>query len=115
MQTLTLLGYLVRHGSERVVKSARDHMYDMKLLETYQCTDEQGRDQGAIGKCKTLQKGMIAMDSFIQNRFFCWRHLVSVFLNCLQLRAASVKAVGGLLECLTIMVDTIASVVIMGS
>lgn len=37
------------------------------------------------------------------------------FLNCLQLRAASVKAVGGLLECLTIMVDTIASFVIMGS
>ena len=43
---LLLLNYLLRNGSERVVTSARDHIYDMRALETFTFTDENGRDQG---------------------------------------------------------------------
>lgn len=45
-QSLLLLSYLLRNGSERVVTSARDHIYDMRQLEDYQHIDEHGRDQG---------------------------------------------------------------------
>lgn len=48
-QSLLLLAYMVRNGSERVVTSARDHMYDLKALEDYQFRDENGRDQGING------------------------------------------------------------------
>jgi len=39
-QSLLLLVYLVRNGSERVVTSAREHLYDLKSLETYSCHGE---------------------------------------------------------------------------
>ena len=46
MQSLLLLNYLVRNGSERVVTSSREHLYDLRGLENYTCVDEQGKDQG---------------------------------------------------------------------
>lgn len=49
-QSLLLLSYLIRNGSERVITSARDHVYDMRQLEDYQHTDENGRDQGVNSK-----------------------------------------------------------------
>lgn len=49
-QSLLLLGYLVRNGSERVVTSAREHIYDLRSLENYTHIDENGRDQGINGK-----------------------------------------------------------------
>ncbi|XP_028391260.1 clathrin interactor 1-like isoform X2 [Dendronephthya gigantea] len=45
-KSLLLLSYLLRNGSERVVTSSRDHIYDMRQLEDYQHIDEHGRDQG---------------------------------------------------------------------
>ncbi|KAK2712017.1 telomere length regulation protein TEL2 homolog [Artemia franciscana] len=45
-KSLILLCYLVRNGSERVVTSARDHLYDLRSLETFIYVDEQGKDQG---------------------------------------------------------------------
>lgn len=45
-KSLLLLTYLVRNGSERVVTSAREHLYDLRQLESYTFTDEYGRDQG---------------------------------------------------------------------
>lgn len=45
-KSLLLLGYLVRNGSERVVTSAREHIYDLRSLENYSHIDEFGRDQG---------------------------------------------------------------------
>lgn len=41
-----LLNYLVRNGSERVVTSSREHIYDLRSLENYTFTDEGGKDQG---------------------------------------------------------------------
>ncbi|XP_059612311.1 telomere length regulation protein TEL2 homolog isoform X2 [Phlebotomus argentipes] len=44
--SLLLLNYLVRNGSERVVTSAREHIYDLRSLENYSFMDENGKDQG---------------------------------------------------------------------
>jgi len=43
---LLLLNYLVKNGSERVVTSAREHIYDLRGLENYSYVDEFGKDQG---------------------------------------------------------------------
>ncbi|XP_071441690.1 telomere length regulation protein TEL2 homolog [Hetaerina americana] len=45
-KSLLLLAYLVRNGSERVVTSAREHIYDLRGMENYTCVDEFGKDQG---------------------------------------------------------------------
>uniref|UniRef100_F6ZH66 ENTH domain-containing protein n=2 Tax=Ciona intestinalis TaxID=7719 RepID=F6ZH66_CIOIN len=45
-KSLLLLMYLIRNGSERVVTSAREHLYDLKSLQDYTCHDEHGKDQG---------------------------------------------------------------------
>ena len=45
-KSLLLLNYLIRNGSERVVTSAREHIYDLRSLENYRCIDEHGKDQG---------------------------------------------------------------------
>ena len=49
-QSLLLLNYLVRNGSERVVTGAREHLYDLRALENYTFTDENGKDQGLNGR-----------------------------------------------------------------
>jgi clathrin interactor 1 len=41
-----VLAYLVKNGSERVVTSAREHIYDLRSLENYTFVDENGKDQG---------------------------------------------------------------------
>lgn len=45
-KALLLLNYLVRNGSERVVTSSREHIYDLKSLENYAYVDDFGKDQG---------------------------------------------------------------------
>ncbi|VDI67857.1 Hypothetical predicted protein [Mytilus galloprovincialis] len=45
-KSLLLLNYLIRNGSERVVTSSREHLYDLRGLENYTFTDEHGKDQG---------------------------------------------------------------------
>ena len=52
LQSLLLLNYLVKNGSERTVTGAREHLYDLRALENYTFTDEQGKDQGLNGKDK---------------------------------------------------------------
>ena len=45
-QATLVLSYLVKNGSERVVTSAREHIYDLRSLENYTFVDENGKDQG---------------------------------------------------------------------
>ncbi|XP_013083368.2 clathrin interactor 1-like isoform X2 [Biomphalaria glabrata] len=45
-KSLILLNYLIKNGSERVVTSTREHIYDLRGLENYSFSDEQGKDQG---------------------------------------------------------------------
>jgi len=49
-----LLNYLVKNGSERVVTSAREHIYDLRGLENYSYVDEFGKDQGINIRYKIL-------------------------------------------------------------
>ncbi|XP_042158947.1 clathrin interactor 1 [Oncorhynchus tshawytscha] len=45
-KSLLLLSHLIRNGSERVVTSSREHIYDLRSLESYHFVDENGKDQG---------------------------------------------------------------------
>ncbi|GJQ80072.1 putative epsin N-terminal homology (ENTH) domain protein [Trypoxylus dichotomus] len=45
-KSLLVLNYLIKNGSERVVTSAREHIYDLRSLENYTFIDDYGRDQG---------------------------------------------------------------------
>jgi hypothetical protein len=38
-----------------VVTSAREHLYDLKSLESFSFHDEQGKDQGINGKNKIIR------------------------------------------------------------
>jgi hypothetical protein len=49
------LSYLIRNGSERVVTSAREHLYDLRSLENFTYTDELGKDQGINGKALCIK------------------------------------------------------------
>jgi hypothetical protein len=49
-----VLIYLIKNGSDKVVTSAREHLYDLKSLENFAYTDEQGKDQGINGNATTL-------------------------------------------------------------
>ena len=49
------MSYLLKNGSERVVTSARDHLYDMKPLEEFVFRDDHGKDQGINGESCVLQ------------------------------------------------------------
>ncbi|XP_048884728.1 LOW QUALITY PROTEIN: clathrin interactor 1-like [Brienomyrus brachyistius] len=45
-KALLLLAYLIKNGSERVVTSTREHIYDLRSIESYHFVDENGKDQG---------------------------------------------------------------------
>jgi len=45
-KSLLLLDYLIKNGSERVVTSSREHIYDLRGLENFTFVDENGKDQG---------------------------------------------------------------------
>ncbi|KAJ8972748.1 hypothetical protein NQ317_013802 [Molorchus minor] len=45
-KALLVLNYLIKNGSERVVTSAREHIYDLRSLENYTYIDDIGKDQG---------------------------------------------------------------------
>lgn len=45
-KSLILLNYLLKNGSERVISIARDHMFELRALESYKCVDERGKDEG---------------------------------------------------------------------
>lgn len=45
-KALTVLEYLVAHGSERVIDEIREHAYQISTLSDFQYIDSKGRDQG---------------------------------------------------------------------
>lgn len=49
---LLLLVYLLKNGSEKVVTSAREHVYDLRGLESFSFIDENGKDQGVNSTCR---------------------------------------------------------------
>lgn len=59
---MLLLAYLIRNGSERVVTSAREHIYDLRSLENYHFVDEHGKDQGINIRQKVKELVEFAQD-----------------------------------------------------
>lgn len=54
---LTLLEYLVKNGSERVVDDARQHLSLIKILRNFHFIDEKGKDQGINGVSRSAFLG----------------------------------------------------------
>ncbi|CAH2010759.1 unnamed protein product [Acanthoscelides obtectus] len=61
-KSLLVLHYLIKNGSERVVTSAREHIYDLRSLENYTYIDDVGKDQGVNIRHKVKE-----MIDFIQD------------------------------------------------
>ncbi|XP_071759566.2 clathrin interactor 1a [Centroberyx gerrardi] len=61
-KSLLLLAHLIRNGSERVVTSTREHLYDLRSLESYHFVDENGKDQGVNVRQKVKE-----MVEFVQD------------------------------------------------
>ncbi|KAG5898813.1 hypothetical protein JTB14_011023 [Gonioctena quinquepunctata] len=61
-KSLLVLQYLIKNGSERVVTSAREHIYDLRSLENYTYIDDVGKDQGVNIRHKVKE-----MIDFIQD------------------------------------------------
>jgi hypothetical protein len=53
-KSLLLLDYLLKNGSERVVTSAREHVYDLRTLENFSFVDENGEILDILPKYKIL-------------------------------------------------------------
>ncbi|KAG7273531.1 hypothetical protein CRUP_009880 [Coryphaenoides rupestris] len=58
-ESLLLLAHLIRNGSERVVTSAREHLYDLRSLEGYHFN---GKDQGVNVRQKVKDMVELAQD-----------------------------------------------------
>ena len=55
-KTLNMLDYLLRHGSDRVIEDARDHLREIKKLQKFEYVDPtDGKDQGANVREKARQ------------------------------------------------------------
>uniref|UniRef100_A0A5K3FH44 ENTH domain-containing protein n=1 Tax=Mesocestoides corti TaxID=53468 RepID=A0A5K3FH44_MESCO len=64
---LIVLAHLLRYGSERVSDVARDHLFNLRSLETFQCIDERGRDLGASVRIKAHEVVELLQDAeFLQ-------------------------------------------------
>ena len=61
-KSLILLHYLIKNGCERVITSAREHIYDLRSLENFSFIDEHGKDLGI--NVRHRAKGLI---DFIQD------------------------------------------------
>ncbi|XP_061658530.1 clathrin interactor 1-like [Syngnathoides biaculeatus] len=61
-KALLLLAYLIRNGSERVVTSAREHIYDLRSLENYHFMDDNGKDQGVNVRQKVKEMVELVQD-----------------------------------------------------
>lgn len=49
-QSLQLLEYLIKHGSERVVDDSRSHLATIKMLRSFHYIDDKGKDEGINGE-----------------------------------------------------------------
>lgn len=54
-KSLLLLNHLIKNGSEKCVTSAREHLYDLRSLETFSYVDENGKDQGINVRIKVKE------------------------------------------------------------
>lgn len=61
-KALTVLEYLVAHGSERVIDEIREHAYQIQTLSDFQYIDSSGRDQGSNVRKKSQSLVVLVND-----------------------------------------------------
>ncbi|XP_030937916.1 clathrin interactor EPSIN 2-like [Quercus lobata] len=61
-KALTVLEYLVGHGSERVIDEIREHAYQIQTLSDFQYIDSSGRDQGSNVRKKSQSLVVLVND-----------------------------------------------------
>ncbi|XP_024022083.1 clathrin interactor EPSIN 2 isoform X1 [Morus notabilis] len=61
-KALTVLDYLVAHGSERVIDEIREHVYQISTLSDFQYIDSSGRDQGSNVRKKSQSLVVLVND-----------------------------------------------------
>ncbi|KAG9445620.1 hypothetical protein H6P81_011748 [Aristolochia fimbriata] len=61
-KALTVLEYLVAHGSERVIDDIREHAYQISTLSDFQYIDSSGRDQGSNVRKKSQSLVLLVND-----------------------------------------------------
>jgi hypothetical protein len=49
LQSLTVLEYIIKGGSERVSQQCKDNIFSIQTLKDFQYVDKDGKDQGANG------------------------------------------------------------------
>ena len=57
LQSLVLLEYLVKTGSEKVAQQTNENLFAIQTLKDFQFVDKDGKDQGCHSK-----SGLIATD-----------------------------------------------------
>lgn len=50
VQSLVVLDYLVKNGSDRVAQQCRDNIFSIQTLKDFQFIDKDGKDQGVNGE-----------------------------------------------------------------
>ncbi|GAV90445.1 ENTH domain-containing protein [Cephalotus follicularis] len=61
-KVLTVLEYMVAHGSERVIDDIREHAYQISTLSDFQYIDSTGRDQGSNVRKKSQSLVVLVND-----------------------------------------------------
>ncbi|PIA29787.1 hypothetical protein AQUCO_05800101v1 [Aquilegia coerulea] len=61
-KALTILEYLVAHGSERVIDEIKEHAYQISTLSDFQYVDSSGRDQGSNVRKKSQSLVVLVND-----------------------------------------------------
>ncbi|XP_030507992.2 clathrin interactor EPSIN 2 isoform X1 [Cannabis sativa] len=61
-KALTVLEYLVAHGSERVIDEIKEHSYQISTLSDFQYIDSSGRDQGSNVRKKSQSLVVLVND-----------------------------------------------------
>ncbi|XP_027164553.1 clathrin interactor EPSIN 2-like isoform X3 [Coffea eugenioides] len=61
-KALTVLEYLVAHGSERVIDEIREHAYQIQTLSDFQYIDSSGKDQGSNVRKKSQSLVVLVND-----------------------------------------------------
>ncbi|KAM7317282.1 hypothetical protein ACRRTK_023584 [Alexandromys fortis] len=59
---LSLMDYLIKNGSKKVVQCCREGLYNLQLLKDFQHIDEAGKDQGRYIREKSKQVITLLMD-----------------------------------------------------
>ncbi|KAI8922085.1 hypothetical protein DFJ77DRAFT_445223 [Powellomyces hirtus] len=62
-KALQLLDYLIKNGSERVIDTVRDRIYELKALRSFQYVDEKGKDQGINVRHRAKEIGELLGDN----------------------------------------------------